>query len=223
MTIPTEPWFQSRYVLWLLYSIRMSGGGLLSIYIAVVFLGGAAIAPWVWHAVQGLERVLPVLQPIADQPFHRYVNRCLLVLALAGLWPLFRRSGIHSRAGIGWIGPWVRPLIAGSTLGLLAMGGVAVIAISCGGRLWIPPTDFLPWLKRIASAAGSAVVVACIEELLFRGFLQGLLRRSHGFLTSAAASSAVYAWVHFFERPPQAVSVDAWTGITTLGQMLRGG
>jgi uncharacterized protein len=200
----------------------MSAGSLLSIYFSVVFLGGAMVAPWVWHAVQGLEPVLPALHPIADQPFHRYVNRCLLILALAGLWPLFRRSGIRSRAGIGWIGPWARPLIAGSTLGLLAMGGVAAIAISFGGRLWIPPTDFLLWLRRIASAAGSAVVVACMEELLFRGFLHGLLRRSHGFLTSAAASSAVYAWVHFFERPPQAASVDAWTGITTLGQMLRG-
>lgn len=200
----------------------MSAGGLLSIYIAVVFLGGAMLAPWVWHAVQDLASLWPAIQGIADQPFHRYVNRCLLVLALAGLWPLFRRSGIHSRAGIGWTGPWVKPLIAGSTLGLLAMGGVALIAISCGGRQWIPPSELLSWLRRLASAAGSAVVVACMEELLFRGFLHGLLRRSYGFVTSAAASSAVYAWVHFFERPPQAESVHAWTGIVTLGQMLRG-
>jgi membrane protease YdiL (CAAX protease family) len=40
--------------------------------------------------------------------------------------------------------------------------------------------------------------------------------------TVAALTSALYSWVHFFERPPRPESVDAFTGIITLGQMLRG-
>jgi hypothetical protein len=32
----------------------------------------------------------------------------------------------------------------------------------------------------------------------------------------------VYSLVHFFERPAPPASIDAWTGLTTLGQMLHG-
>src|SRR5947207_1053678 len=44
-------------------------------YLAAVFLGAAAVAPWIYLAVR---RLAPG-SGLAHQPFHRYVSRCLLV------------------------------------------------------------------------------------------------------------------------------------------------
>ena len=57
----------------------------LVIYIAVVFVGGALLAPWPYWLVQTGAQTSP--KP-ANAPFHRYVNRSWLIPALAGLWPL---------------------------------------------------------------------------------------------------------------------------------------
>lgn len=200
----------------------MSAARVLFLYLAAVFLGGALLAPWLWHGVQALATSHPGLQHTAEQPFHRYVNRCLLGLALLGLWPLVKAFRIRSLREIGWTGPWWPGLTRGFALGFLALGMVTVLALVFGGREWVPPPDPARWLRRLASAALTAGVVACLEEFLFRGVLHGVLRRSAGFLVTAAITSALYSWVHFFERPPRPDHVEAWTGLWTLGQMLRG-
>jgi membrane protease YdiL (CAAX protease family) len=195
---------------------------ILFLYLLAVFAGAALVAPWLWHAVQSLASSHPALAGIASQPFHRYVNRCLLTLALLGLWPLVRAFRIQSPAETGWNPPWPRPLLHGFTLGFLALGLVTVLALIAGGRVWEAPTDVLRWIRRLFSAAATAAVVATLEELLFRGVVFGVLRRSLRFATVAVITSALYSWVHFFERPPRPDTIDALTGLVTLGQMLRG-
>ena len=60
--------------------------GALGLYIVTVFIGGA-LAAWLHSIVQwGAEQFAP-LEGLAYQPFHRYVNRCFMVLAVVGLWP----------------------------------------------------------------------------------------------------------------------------------------
>ena len=54
----------------------------LLIYTGFVFSGGALLAPWLYWSVQLLAPILPALQKLADHPFHRYLSRSLLALAL---------------------------------------------------------------------------------------------------------------------------------------------
>ena len=54
------------------------------IYVFLVFFGGALVAPWLYWAAQSLAMHFRALQHLADSPFHRFVNRSLLMLALAG-------------------------------------------------------------------------------------------------------------------------------------------
>lgn len=63
-----------------------------------MFVGGALLAPWLYWLVQALAGNFP---KIANAPFHRYVNRSLLVLALGGLWPLLRALGATSPSHLG--------------------------------------------------------------------------------------------------------------------------
>jgi membrane protease YdiL (CAAX protease family) len=66
------------------------------------------------------------------------------------------------------------------------------------------------------------VVVAVLEELLFRGSIFGGLRRAMPWGVALVLSSAVYAIVHFMGRPPKPDHVTWSTGLATLPGMLRG-
>ncbi len=90
----------------------------LVIYILVVFLGGALLAPWLYWLVQAGTKSAT---HIAGAPFHRFVDRSLLLLALAGLWPLLRNLGATSWKEIGFVKPagqW-RKLLGGFLLGFI--------------------------------------------------------------------------------------------------------
>ena len=75
----------------------------LVIYIAVVFIGGALLAPWLWHLAQ---LFAPSFPRIANAPFHRFLDRSFLIFALAGLWPVLRSLGMTSCRDIGVVPPY---------------------------------------------------------------------------------------------------------------------
>src|SRR5688572_21341010 len=95
----------------------------LTIYLAAVFVGGALLAPWFYWAANGTG----VLDPANFPPFHRFVNRSMLVVAIAGLWPLayycrldsWRSVGLKREPG------WLRDVGKGFLLGFVTLGAVA--------------------------------------------------------------------------------------------------
>ncbi len=192
----------------------------LLVYLAAVFGGAATLAPWVHRAVQHLAPD----SSIAHQPFHRYVSRCLLFLALLGLFPLVRALGIRSAAALGWILPTREPrrLVIGLVLGFASLALAAAVPVIAGIREWHPQGTASVVARHIINGAVSAVVVSILEELLFRGAVFGALRRAHGAAIAVVGSAVLYSVVHFFDRPGTPPFVDAWTGWTTLGAMLHG-
>ena len=78
----------------------------LLIYIIAVFIGGALLAPLLYWLVQSLAHSFPhPFTNLANEPFPRYVNRCLLGLALIGLWPLVKNLDLKSAQDIGIVRP----------------------------------------------------------------------------------------------------------------------
>ena len=196
----------------------------LGIYLVAVFAGAALIAPHLWSLVQSLAAGSPAWEGLARQPFHRYVNRCLLVLALGGLWPLVKalRLGSWQAAGFSGRNHLGRELRAGLLAGWLSLFLVAVVAVAAGARVVNPDPTLARWLGRIGGALATAAVVSVLEESLFRGAVFSALRRAGGFASAAGISSGIYALVHFFARPAPPPAVDWLTGFATLGAMLRG-
>ncbi len=180
------------------------------------------LAPWVYHAVQAAA-LLPVFQTLAAQPFHRYVNRVLLVCALLGVAPLLRAGGVRSLADLGWprpgVGEW-RWVAAGFCLGWLGLALIALVAGGGGARVWRPEVNGAMLARVVLGATLSAVAVAVLEETLFRGVLQGTLRRGLGPALAVAISSAVYAALHFLARVRWEEPVTWHSGLTVLGRML---
>ncbi|HHY87147.1 MAG TPA: CPBP family intramembrane metalloprotease [Verrucomicrobia bacterium] len=194
---------------------------LLGIYIAVVFLGGALLAPWLYWLVQSMAETFPEL---AREPFHRYVNRSLLALALIGLFPLLKALGATSPRDIGLTRPsgqW-KNLMGGFLLGFLSLALLAGAALMFGPRDFRDEIEPVRLVRRLGNAALTAVVVSVLEEILFRGALFGSLRKVFHWVLALVLSSMIYALVHFMESARATGPIEWYSGLQLLPQMLRG-
>jgi hypothetical protein len=193
----------------------------LAIYIAAVFIGGALLAPWLYWLAQAFAHTFP---HIAAAPFHRFVDRSLLLFALAGLWPLLRTLGITCCCEAGLVRPrgQLKKLFGGLSLGIITLAVVAGIAIACGNRVFIQTTTVHKAITLILSAIGTAVIVAVIEEILFRGGVFGGLRKVFYWPFALLISSVIYALVHFLHHAEFTGAVTWNSGLVLLPQMLGG-
>lgn len=198
----------------------------LLLYLVWVFVGAALAAPWVYQGLQlaGHSASTGFLHSLSQAPFHRVVNRCLLGLALVGLPWLLRRLGARSWKSVGFTSPFGqgRHFGFGIALGFISLAVVAVLAAVAGARTFQSSLSTQRILTLILSAAGTAGLVALMEELLFRGVLYGRLRAGVGDAIALVLSSSIYSLVHFFQRPDPPASVHWLSGFECLGQMLVG-
>ncbi len=193
----------------------------LAFYIAVVFLGGALLAPWLYKLAQAGATTLP---QIADAPFPRFLNRCLQFLALAGLWPLLRGLGARKITDLGLVKPsghW-RELLGGFLMGFVSLAVLAALAVLAGARTLQGNLVFTKIASTLLSALLTAGIVAVLEEVLFRGGIFGGLRRVLDWRWALGVSSAVYALVHFLARASVPGPVTWNSGFRQLGLMLAG-
>lgn len=181
----------------------------IGLYLVAVILVGSLFAPWLFWAVQWLAPHVPVLQGAAAYPFHRFFDRSVMIVAIAGLWPLLRVLGFRSWNGLGYVRArgWSRHLLAGWALGAGSLALLIVITVAWGSHS-------LHLDKSAGQMAGAAlryflvgIAVALVEETLFRGVLQKALQRGMNALLALLATSAVYSAVHFLK--PYAMNIPA--------------
>jgi len=181
---------------------------LLLVYLAAVFLGGAILAPWLYFAFH------PVLP---RQPFHRFLDRSLLGLALVGLWPLLRSLGMKSWRELGLVNLKSRgpDFAIGIFIGSLTILAALAVTMIAGVRL--PQFHF----DKLANATVAAAIVSFLEELLFRGALFGLLRRTFDWRLAALLSSLIYAAGHFLHKADLAGQITWLSGLQLLPAMFQ--
>jgi membrane protease YdiL (CAAX protease family) len=193
----------------------------LVIYIAVVFVGGALLAPWLYRLAQSFEHLIP---QIANAPFHRFLDRSFLIFALAGLWPVLRSLGATSFRDIGVVLPYgqSKKLLGGLLLGFFSLAVVAALAVGFGSRGMVHD---LPAHKVVGIAFGAivtAMIVATLEEILFRGGIFGGLRRVLYWPFALLISSLIYALVHFLQTAESGGPIGWSSGLALLHRMLGG-
>jgi len=193
----------------------------LLIYLTVIFIGGALLAPWLWQLAQLGNPVFPRLAHVA---FHRYVDRCFQIIALAGLWPFMRALGATSRREIGLVSPFgqFRNLGHGLLLGFASLACVAAVSLAGHGREIAPHLSAGKITGTLLGAVATACVVAILEEILFRGGVFGGLRRVVHWTTALLISSVIYALVHFLQGPQLTGPVHWNSGLVALRTMLAG-
>jgi uncharacterized protein len=212
---------------WLIFCVRFNPPmrllPALGLYFIIVFIGGALLAPLLHALVSWASEPLPFLEKLAYQPFHRYVNRCFLVLAIIGLWPLSRLARLSStEAGWSRNSLWKRMLFTGLCVGFASLALPVIMCVGTGQRLWEWHGDIGHIAKHFGNAVGAAVLVSVLEESVFRGVLFGTLRKHGSLFVAALFSSSVYALVHFFERSRHEGDVVWSSGLAIFPKMLRG-
>ena len=150
--------------------------------------------------------------------FHRFFDRAVLVAAILLLWPLLGALKVRDfgddlglrRDRRGW-----RHLLSGflaAFLTLAVLGLVMLLLDVCDLRSHIPYAK-LAWLPL------SAFAVAVLEEWLFRGAIQGAVRKTtvDGFAIVTVA--VIFAAVHFLKPPGDALlpaDIFWWSGLALL-------
>lgn len=193
----------------------------LVIYIVVVFIGGALLAPWLYWLAKDVATAFP---KIVNAPFHRFLDRSFLILALLGLWPLLRALGAVSWREIGLVPPYGRGknLLTGLGLGLVSLAVVAGVALIGGDRALLHTATAHTMIRGVLNALLTAAVVGIMEEILFRGGIFGGLRRVLYWPFALAVSSVVYALVHFLQRTELTGAVAWNSGLVLLPRLLAG-
>jgi len=193
----------------------------LLFFTVVVFIGGALMAPWLFWVVQHFAPD----SHLAHNPFHRFVNRSLLTLAVLSIWPLLRSLGATSWRDVGIVKPgklqW-KLLLGGLALSFGSLALVVAIVLAAHGSQLNPELTAKKLIDDVVAAAGTAIGVAIIEEILFRGAIFGALRKAWDWRAALVLSSMVYAIVHFMQSADIPEPVTWTSGLRILPLMLRG-
>ncbi len=179
---------------------------ILALYFLSIFCAAALLAPPVYLAFHG---ALPY-------PFHRYVDRVLMIAAVLGLLVSWRWLGIGSRREIGLAGwrngKW--DLAVGFMLGIGSAALFLCAAFVAGGRT-LQGSLSPGWLAGVVAGAAALSVV---EEILFRGVLQTILVRALGVPGGIVLGALLFAVFHYIKVPPgyapePVTAASGWTAV----------
>jgi membrane protease YdiL (CAAX protease family) len=200
--------------------------GQILLYLVATVLVGALLAPplfWIAHAAAAQFHNAQLDALVAKTEFQRYFDRGILIAALALLWPLLQALRIEDfeyglglrRDRRGWQRLGVGLLVAVGTM--LALWGILYLTGICRLRSHVE-YGRLAWQVPL-----TAVIVSVLEEVFFRGALQGAVRKTtvDGFAMVAVA--VLFAAVHFLKPAGSGIAradVQWWSGLAVLPQTL---
>jgi uncharacterized protein len=184
---------------------------LLVLLAAMLF--AAVASPWVqW-----------LLAPVSQFPLHRVFSRLMLLGMIAGTaWLVMRRYG-DRRELLGFSRPmpqFLRRLLTGLLAGLALMALAVAPLVLLDLREWNErfPVELAEWIALALKGLGTGLVVALIEETLFRGAMQGAMQRVGATRWALIAVPLLYSAVHFLGQTASVPQdeVNAWSGFVVL-------
>jgi hypothetical protein len=157
----------------------------------------------------------PVYQ-LADStayPFDSWVTRLSLLFLMIGIFPLMKAHQLSFKK-IGYaldFKCFIASASKGFISGLIILAVIVAILLLLDVRAF--ERDAALSVKLLAGAALSGIVVALIEETLFRGIFYTLAEKWHGGYFAVAISTFFYAIMHFI-TPAQLVDPDKLTWLS---------
>jgi len=200
----------------------ISSLGKIFLYAVLSLLGGALAAPVAWQIIHHLpsDWLHGLLGDVQRMPFHRYLSRSIQVAAILFLWPLLRALRIRSLEEFG-LTPNHRggsDFLIGLTAGIPSAALLVTLLFFSGAfqvhSNWSP--SIIPKILL------SVVVVAMLEEFLFRGVILGYLRQTLGNGFAIFCAALIFASLHFLNLPSSGSNLTApdwWSGLTALGML----
>lgn len=184
----------------------MPGKFVLPVFFAVILLGAVVLGPVIYYAAG-------VVWPI---PFHRAMDRALLVSAVAALGLFGPR--LELRALWPWNADAWKQLLLGVVIAAVSIQAIVGFELAGVGFTREPLTPVQAW-GRVLLSLVAAVVAAPLEETVFRGFLQRELVRGLGWRAGWAIAAVIFMLAHFLKVPTDidGQPVHPWSGVGALG------
>lgn len=187
-------------------------------YLAFVLIAGSLLAaPLYWllpYIAHG-----PLASLLDDVPFRRVADRSFMLCALVGLYPLCRRLAFDWRDW-GWGLRRSRFLMCfaiGLVCGLVSLLILVAIELYLGVLVWDNRRTAVVLVQALFSGLASGVIIAVIEESVFRGAFFAVLRTAHGKTVAIVVTSLVYASVHFLRSTGEYHTIHWYSGFDVLG------
>jgi len=162
----------------------MKAGPLLSLIVALLL--AELLSPWAFFALAPLH-----------VPFHRVVDRALMIAVLA--------AALCSGRGLPWCAWWSwdrdtwKQLLLGYFIAFVSVQAIVGFIVAAAGLDWASP---MPHTSSIlATALLAALVVPLLEETFFRGFVQTRLVARCGAAAGIPLTAMIYALAHFIKVP----------------------
>ena len=195
----------------------MTPGGKIIGYLLGTVLVGALLAPPLFWFGQACSQI-SVLHFLKDTDFQRYFARAILISAFLLLPLVIRWIGLarFRYLGLSRNPLWPRDVVAGFLLALAVTAALGFVGTQSGIYTW---KSHLPW-RLAAGVFPTAIIVAVIEEFLFRGAILGLVRQTVSTGPAIVLVSALFSVIHFF-RPVdgQILAVHWYSGFELLGKL----
>jgi membrane protease YdiL (CAAX protease family) len=186
--------------------MALPGKSILPLFFLTLFLGAMVLGPLLYF---GLAVVWPI-------PFHRAMDRALLISAVAAL-GLF-----WSRLPLGQLWPWNgdawKQLLLGyfiAAVSIQAMLGAYLALIGfTGAHLGAGKVA-----GRVLLALVAALLAPPLEETVFRGFIQRELVQGIGWRAGWLLGAVIFMVAHFLKIPVELdhEPVHLWSGATAIG------
>ncbi len=168
-----------------------------------------------------------LLGNFVDFPFYKLVSHTTLICGLifSGAYLKYHRE--YSRQGFGYGVPkkiFGHDLLQGLFAGVLILAGLKLILILSGVHQIKPDLAYF-WSNLLLiffKAILTGLVVAFIEETIFRGALFTTLYRKTGAVLAVSLTSLLYAAVHFlkYRELPEGTVINWYTGLEMLPEAL---
>lgn len=196
----------------------------IGLYAIAVIVIGVLLAPWLFWTVQWTAEHLSAARWLAGYSFRRIFNRSLMIVALAGLWPLLRSVGLRTWREVGYIRTrrWWRHALIGFALGIGSFLLAIAISIVLGNRSLAPDRSLGEIAGAVLRYTFVGVVVALIEETFFRGAIQGVFQRGMNIVLAIVVASAIYSVLHYVKPRGADIAPDqiSWnSGFLYLGEI----
>jgi membrane protease YdiL (CAAX protease family) len=177
---------------------------LLRFFLAL-FVGAMVLGPILFFALRG------------HFPFHRVMDRALMISALAALglaWPRLQfREWWPLRRGA------IMQVLLGLLIALLSVQTIIALDAGFGGLAWATITAH-ERTHIFITALVAALLVPLAEETIFRGFLQTEISRGLGVRWGWFLAALIFALAHFVKIPVELDQqpVHLWSGVSAIGQ-----
>ena len=163
-------------------------------YIAIALIIGAALTYPVYE----------FLSNWIELDFKRVANRCMLIAVVLSFVVLYKKSNFKAAQDLGFSTgkrQFYTDLVKGIGFGMLIMCTVVIGLVITNNRTIATSLEFsaLNIIGVLASGLISGLIIALLEETLFRGAMLSAIRRESTAFIAITATSFFYALVHFIK------------------------